>query len=295
MKAEVASDTLVALSRNHFSLVMYELQHHLKPLDLTDEFVIITLAKLANGNGRARTNPRGPGLRPLGPARRCLLLSGAPPACPRLLPPPRPRFASLSPASLLFLSTRLSPLLRFSFLSLIRFCCPVSSKSLSSLPPRPASPARPGRCLCPSSSSVPPFFPLFLPLLSCLPLRPLPAPSFDPTLTSTPFPVAPEAQRCPLALCREAGSGWVVLLALRLLTPLPAASPHRSVRVHAIHGHHPGDHLHDAETRQRSQDAAGDLRRYVGVSNKRRGLHVFPNVCSGCCSVWPLWPPGQAA
>lgn len=91
MKAEVASDTLVALSRNHFSLVMYELQHHLKPLDLTDEFVIITLAKLANGNGRARTNPRGPGLRPLGPAR----LSGAPPACPRLLPPPRPRFASL--------------------------------------------------------------------------------------------------------------------------------------------------------------------------------------------------------
>lgn len=136
MKAEVASDTLVALSRNHFSLVMYELQHHLKPLDLTDEFVIITLAKLANGNGRARTNPRGPGLRPLGPARRCLLLSGAPPACPRLLPPPRPRFASLSPASLLFLSTRLSPLLRFSFLSLIRFCCPVSSKSLSCLPPR---------------------------------------------------------------------------------------------------------------------------------------------------------------
>lgn len=88
------------------------------------------------------------------------------------------------------------------------------------------------------------------------------------------------------------GEHWVVLLALRLLTPLPAASPHRSVRVHAIHGHHPGDHLHDAETRQRSQDAAGDLRRYVGVSNKRRGLHVFPNVCSGCCSVWPLWPPG---
>ncbi|XP_008054484.1 maestro heat-like repeat-containing protein family member 2A [Carlito syrichta] len=50
VKAEVASDTLVALSRNHFSLVMYELQHHLKPLNLTDEFVIITLAKLANGN-----------------------------------------------------------------------------------------------------------------------------------------------------------------------------------------------------------------------------------------------------
>uniref|UniRef100_A0A8C2W633 Maestro heat like repeat family member 2A n=1 Tax=Chinchilla lanigera TaxID=34839 RepID=A0A8C2W633_CHILA len=48
--AEVASDTLVALSRNHFNLVMYELQHHLKPLNLCDEFVIVTLAKLANGN-----------------------------------------------------------------------------------------------------------------------------------------------------------------------------------------------------------------------------------------------------
>lgn len=52
MKAEVASDTLVALSRNHFSVVMYEMQHRLKPLELTEEFVIITLAKLANGNGR---------------------------------------------------------------------------------------------------------------------------------------------------------------------------------------------------------------------------------------------------
>ncbi|XP_060976102.1 maestro heat-like repeat-containing protein family member 2A [Dama dama] len=50
VRAEVASDTLVALSRNHFSLVMYELQHHLKPLNLTEEFVIVTLAKLANGN-----------------------------------------------------------------------------------------------------------------------------------------------------------------------------------------------------------------------------------------------------
>uniref|UniRef100_A0A8C5KPY9 Maestro heat-like repeat family member 2A n=1 Tax=Jaculus jaculus TaxID=51337 RepID=A0A8C5KPY9_JACJA len=49
-KAEAASDTLVALSRNHFSLVMYELQHHLKPLDLTDEFVIVTLAKMAHSN-----------------------------------------------------------------------------------------------------------------------------------------------------------------------------------------------------------------------------------------------------
>nr|XP_020724533.1 maestro heat-like repeat-containing protein family member 2A [Odocoileus virginianus texanus] len=50
VRAEVASDTLVALSRNHFSLVMYELQHHLKPLNLTEESVIVTLAKLANGN-----------------------------------------------------------------------------------------------------------------------------------------------------------------------------------------------------------------------------------------------------
>ncbi|KAM6178445.1 maestro heat-like repeat-containing protein family member 2A [Rhynchocyon petersi] len=48
--ADVASDTLVALSRNHFNLVMFEMQHHLKPLTLNDEFVIITLAKLANGN-----------------------------------------------------------------------------------------------------------------------------------------------------------------------------------------------------------------------------------------------------
>ncbi|CAI9152432.1 unnamed protein product [Rangifer tarandus platyrhynchus] len=53
VRAEVASDTLVALSRNHFSLVMYELQHHLKPLNLTEESVIVTLAKLANGNARS--------------------------------------------------------------------------------------------------------------------------------------------------------------------------------------------------------------------------------------------------
>ncbi|KAB0396545.1 hypothetical protein E2I00_006753 [Balaenoptera physalus] len=32
------------------SLVMYELQHRLRPLSLTEEFVVITLAKLANGN-----------------------------------------------------------------------------------------------------------------------------------------------------------------------------------------------------------------------------------------------------
>ncbi|XP_006866874.1 PREDICTED: maestro heat-like repeat-containing protein family member 2A [Chrysochloris asiatica] len=50
VRAEVASDTLVALSRNHFSLVMFQLQHQLKPLNLCDEFVIVTLAKMANGN-----------------------------------------------------------------------------------------------------------------------------------------------------------------------------------------------------------------------------------------------------
>lgn len=71
VKAEVASDTLVALSRNHFSMVMYELQHHLKPLNLTDEFVIITLAKLANGNGR-RPRVLSPGSGPAGrPGARC--------------------------------------------------------------------------------------------------------------------------------------------------------------------------------------------------------------------------------
>lgn len=85
VEAEVASDTLVALSRNHFSLVMYELQHHLKPLDLTDEFVIVTLAKLAHGNGRARGSP-APASGPLGPAHCpswwlpfCLPFSSLPP------------------------------------------------------------------------------------------------------------------------------------------------------------------------------------------------------------------------
>lgn len=83
MKAEAASDTLVALSRNHFSLVMYELQHHLKPLNLTDEFVIVTLAKLANGNGAS--------LRVLSPR---FWLPGLPPglclSLPLSWPPPLP-------------------------------------------------------------------------------------------------------------------------------------------------------------------------------------------------------------
>ena len=86
MRAEVASDTLVALSRNHFSLVMYELQHHLKPLNLTEEFVIVTLAKLANGNGRARGD--------WAPASARL---ATPVPLPWSLPPPPP----ISPSSCL--------------------------------------------------------------------------------------------------------------------------------------------------------------------------------------------------
>lgn len=85
MRAEVASDTLVALSRNHFSLVMYELQHHLKPLDLTDEFVIITLAKLAHGNGRAR-GTSAPASGPFGPAQGSLLVSASLHFCSCLCP-----------------------------------------------------------------------------------------------------------------------------------------------------------------------------------------------------------------
>lgn len=85
VRAEVASDTLVALSRNHFSLVMYELQHHLKPLDLTDEFVIITLAKLAHGNGRAR-GTSAPASGPFGPAQGSLLVSASLHFCSCLCP-----------------------------------------------------------------------------------------------------------------------------------------------------------------------------------------------------------------
>lgn len=91
LKAEVASDTLVALSRNHFSVVMYEMQHHLRPLDLTDEFVIVTLAKLANGNGRARPQPL-----PAGPSRLSpLSLSGLSFHLRRLSPRQDPLSASL--------------------------------------------------------------------------------------------------------------------------------------------------------------------------------------------------------
>ncbi|KAM6178199.1 maestro heat-like repeat-containing protein family member 2A [Rhynchocyon petersi] len=50
LKADAASDTLVALSRDHFGLVMCDTQQHLKPFQLSHQFVIITLAKLANDN-----------------------------------------------------------------------------------------------------------------------------------------------------------------------------------------------------------------------------------------------------
>lgn len=85
VRAEVASDTLVALSRNHFSLVMYELQHHLKPLDLTDKFVIITLAKLAHGNGRAR-GTSAPASGSFRPAQGSLLVSASLHFCSCLCP-----------------------------------------------------------------------------------------------------------------------------------------------------------------------------------------------------------------
>lgn len=78
VEAVVASHTLVALSQMHFSLVMYELQLHLRPLNLTDEFVIITLAKLATGNGG----------RPGG--WRCPLLTSASCCLCRCLCPPSP-------------------------------------------------------------------------------------------------------------------------------------------------------------------------------------------------------------
>ncbi|XP_075771765.1 maestro heat-like repeat-containing protein family member 2A [Pelodiscus sinensis] len=43
-----ASNTLVALARCYFNEVMYELQCHLKPLELSDEFTLITLGNLSS-------------------------------------------------------------------------------------------------------------------------------------------------------------------------------------------------------------------------------------------------------
>ena len=144
VRAEVASDTLVALSRNHFSLVMYELQHHLKPLNLTEESVIVTLAKLASGNGRARGHwapaaarlasplplpwcPRPP-LPCLPPPALVRLPSGVSAAlgllrCP---PAPIPRLLSCGPS----LAPRLSCSLSACGLSLARSLLPFS------VPPR---------------------------------------------------------------------------------------------------------------------------------------------------------------
>lgn len=161
MKAEAASDTLVALSRNHFSLVMYELQHHLKPLDLTDEFVIVTLAKLANGNGKsADPGGPGPGPRPLRPARRRLQASvfpSVPISVPISVPAPHvslflsfsrvPSFplpSSLSAVRILLSvshSVLLFPLLQVSlFPSSQASCFSVFSSPLFIFPPTPFVP-----------------------------------------------------------------------------------------------------------------------------------------------------------
>lgn len=113
MRAEVASDTLVALSRNHFSLVMYELQHHLKPLDLTDEFVIVTLAKLAHGNGRARVSS-APASGPFGLAWSSLPVSASLRFCSCLPHTLRSSLALSFSGIPFFMSMCLSQLLRFS-------------------------------------------------------------------------------------------------------------------------------------------------------------------------------------
>ena len=48
-----ASNVLVALARTHFSLVMAELQGHLKAVgEMSKEFVLITLSKLFSSYGR---------------------------------------------------------------------------------------------------------------------------------------------------------------------------------------------------------------------------------------------------
>ena len=48
-----ASNVLVALARTHFSLVMAELQGHLKAVgEMSKEFVLLTLGKLFTSYGR---------------------------------------------------------------------------------------------------------------------------------------------------------------------------------------------------------------------------------------------------
>lgn len=134
MRAEVASDTLVALSRNHFSLVVYELQHCLRPLNLTEEFVIVTLAKLANGNGRARgaSAPVSDPFKTIPCSCQASALVSAPTPLHFLLPfsgiPPFHLCVSLCPSQ----PPRFSLCFRLSFLCLYS-CHPFSSKSLSPL------------------------------------------------------------------------------------------------------------------------------------------------------------------
>ena len=48
-----ASNVLVALARTHFTMVMSELQDHLKATrEMSKEFVLITLSKLFSSYGR---------------------------------------------------------------------------------------------------------------------------------------------------------------------------------------------------------------------------------------------------
>ena len=48
-----ASNVLVALARTHFTLVMAELQGHLKAVgEMSKEFVLVTLSKLFSSYGR---------------------------------------------------------------------------------------------------------------------------------------------------------------------------------------------------------------------------------------------------
>ena len=48
-----ASNALVALARTHFTLVMAELQGHLKAMgEMSKEFVLLTLSKLFTSYGR---------------------------------------------------------------------------------------------------------------------------------------------------------------------------------------------------------------------------------------------------
>ena len=48
-----ASNVLVALARTHFTLVMAELQSHLKAMgEMSKEFVLVTLSKLFTSYGR---------------------------------------------------------------------------------------------------------------------------------------------------------------------------------------------------------------------------------------------------